>query len=74
MGEVTDEEERVKQEAVEQIGVGLAALGAIALEIARGQPDSHLIFGQTLHLGAIQVSYFDQIIPLGFNHRGGELF
>lgn len=41
------------------------ALGAIALEIA------HLIFGQTLHLGAIQVSYFDQIIPLGFNHRGG---
>lgn len=49
------------------------ALGAIALEIARSQPDPHLIFGQTLHLGAIQVSYFDQIIPLGFNHRGGEL-
>lgn len=42
------------------------ALGVIALEIAHGQPDPHLIFGQTLHLGAIQVSYFDQIIPLGF--------
>lgn len=42
--EVIDEE----VEAAEQIGLDWGGLGVIALEIAHGQPNLHLTFGQQL--------------------------